>query len=103
MDRRSFVQGVISTLLTYSCSFARPRAATAVHGCRTAASGRTLGVTLRSDDFDPRSQHMLTIFKSSMSDRFGVRPGISYYDDGDAPNALAYPRGIFPDGWDGTV
>ena len=35
--------------------------------------------------------------------RFGVLAGTSFYDDSDAPNALAYPGAIFPDRPDGTV
>jgi hypothetical protein len=103
MDRRTFVQGGTAGLLTYTCRLTNARGTTTLHGCRMAANaGDSLGITLREPKTDMH-KHMMTIFKSSMSDRFGVRPGMSYYDDGDAPNALADPRVMFPDGPDGTV
>jgi len=105
MDRRSFVQTGLSALLTYNCSFARAQAATTLHGCRMATKpGGALGVTLlEGDDGIPKDLQDLHSVLPALAELFGARPGMSYYDDGAGPNALAYPTAIFPDGPDGTV
>jgi hypothetical protein len=102
MDRRTFLQASLSGLLTYNCSCARARATPTLHGCRMVANaGDPLGVTLVEPRTDMNRNHLQQ--KNRLIERFGVRPGMSYYDDGVRPNALADPRAIFPDGPDGTV
>lgn len=107
MDRRTFLQGGLAGLLTYNCSCARAGAPTTLHGCRMAASaGDALGVRL----LERPPQHLeryefgvpggfTTHLQFNL--QFDVHAGMRFYDDGEAPNALAYPVGIvlgFPDG-----
>ena len=78
MDRRSFVQAGLSSLLTYTCTFARARAATTLHGCRMASSGGSFGVTLLGQNKIPQAKLTdLSAFARSTTSRFGLRPGIS--------------------------
>ena len=101
MDRRTFVRVGLSSLLAYNCSYARALATTTIQGCRMAAAGGTLGVTLREP---PSDLHRLLVEEKELIKRFGVQPTVSYYDDDvEQPNALATPTVIFPDGPDGTV
>jgi hypothetical protein len=77
MDRRTFVRVGLSSLLAYNCSYARALATTTIQGCRMAAAGGTLGVTLREP---PSDLHRLLLEEKELIKRFGVQPTVSYYD-----------------------
>jgi hypothetical protein len=51
----------------------------------------------------PACLNRLTGVDVFSSSSLGVRAALCFFDDGDAPNAFAIPRRMFPDGPDGTV
>jgi hypothetical protein len=93
MDRRTFVQAGLSSLLAYNCSFARARAATRIRGCRMAASEESLGITLLGQNEIPEGKLTdLRVIASKQTSSFGLRPGICFFDDSESPNAFALPN-----------
>ena len=103
MDRRLFIAGTVSVLMTYNCSRAREQAGRINRGCRAFSSGNTelkdrIRQTSGNDDFDTlcRKWHNL------LMNELRVRPGFCFYADADEPNALAVPETL-TDGPDGTV
>jgi hypothetical protein len=104
MDRRAFVVSGSSTLIACTCSFARPHAARADHGCRAAAAG---GVLLKDRIRHSSGRETVDRFcrdwRSAIVSEFELRPGLAFFEDGDQPNSLATPAALIPEGPDGAV
>jgi hypothetical protein len=105
VDRRAFVGGTVSTLVACQCGFASDTFANPTSvGCRAAGLGDLLPWKNVSDstgniEWDTRVKGWL----EPLSKKFGVRPALVFYDDGDRRNAQATSHVYFPHGPDGTV
>jgi hypothetical protein len=55
--------------------------------------------TSGSPTLDKSCQRVLVL----LAEKFGVRPGFTFYDDSDGANALSDPIARFSDGPDGTI
>jgi hypothetical protein len=104
MLRRDFLTSSLLTLLTYGCSCAqRAAASTSVQGCRAAGTGGASQFRMRGSSGNDLHDEYFRSFTESLTSTFALKPGVAFYDDGDAPNALALPANLMPEGQDGTV
>jgi hypothetical protein len=105
MDRRAFVSGTLSTFLVCPCGFASRAIANPVSaGCRAAGVGDVMpwanvGESTGNAEWDKRVKGWLEPLRS----KFGIKPALVFYDDGNERNALATPHAYFPQNPDGTV
>jgi hypothetical protein len=102
MDRRRFL--VCSCSLLASSSGVRDaRAATGVEGCRKGASAGLGDIALRATSTRPFYDTFCRHWHGMLAADFGVRPGFSFFDDADWPNAYAESTPLSPDAPDGAV
>lgn len=112
IDRRAVVTAGLSALTLCTCS---PIAWSAANkGCRGAVSGSELSgyqhLLRRSSELGPVSANFdsrVLEHVQALRNRYGLRPGVSFYDDGGQSNALAMSELLITEGeWggqDGTV
>ena len=112
MDRRAAMTTGLSALTLCRCS--RLAWSAANKGCRGAASGSELSeyrqLMKPSSDLGPMSASFdgqVLGHVRALRNRYGLRPGVSFYEDGRQANALAMPELLLTDGeWggsDGTI
>jgi hypothetical protein len=102
MDRRGVLAIGAAGLFSCICSRRRGMAAT-LQGCRTAAQigdskWRVLGSTNNA-----RVDELFYYFGNVIRQDFEVNPGLGFYDDTGAPNAVALPEVLVSGGIDGTI
>jgi len=104
MDRRRFLLSGLSAF-TCHCSFTRAFGDTGISkDCRAAASAsKQLADDLRQSSGHTEFDQFCRNWHSGLVDTLALRPGFSFFNDGDQPNALATPAKLLPEGPDGTV
>ena len=104
VDRRGFLVSALIALTARRHASDRAYASEPSHGCRMAAgSGKSLSRRIRSSSGREIIDAFCTSWHQTLAEEFNIKPGFCFYDDADAPNALATPDALLPDGRDGTV
>jgi hypothetical protein len=102
MLRREFLEKGLSTVITLSCPcsiHAKPL----LTGCRAVVKGDTGAYRF----VDKTGYYLIDLhfkpWRDQLMQAFGVRPGVTFYQDSERGNALAVPEQLLTDGPDGTV
>jgi hypothetical protein len=102
MNRRRLLSIGVAGLVSCVCSW-RVSMAGVQQGCRAAAQTGDPQWKVLVSTKKPPACELYYYFGKVMSKDFEVNPGLGFYDDTDAPNALALPQALVQGAPDGTI